>query len=144
MLFVLNIDNNVLVDVVRLRSLDAGLWQFGSLVTVTDKDGNILDWDVLSGSSELLLKAGGEYGHEPIYITVNMAVHSSNASDLWNGSLTYNGQGETPDGLELVSFSGTVSGTVTPEPVSIVLLGTGLAGIAGVARRRRQRALSQL
>lgn len=43
-----------------------------------------------------------------------------------------------PDGL-VTTFETTPANTVTPEPVSMALLGTGLAGVAGVRRRRRRR-----
>jgi hypothetical protein len=43
-----------------------------------------------------------------------------------------------PMGL-VTTFETSPADTVTPEPVSMALLGTGLAGIAGVRRRRRRR-----
>lgn len=54
----------------------------------------------------------------------------------------------TPPGLSIVgttiapftaSFSGTVSATPTPEPVSLALLGTGLLGLGFVVATRRRR-----
>lgn len=43
------------------------------------------------------------------------------------------------NGTEIAFDNMTMSPTVTPEPVTLVLLGTGLAGIGGVIRRRRQK-----
>jgi hypothetical protein len=41
--------------------------------------------------------------------------------------------------MDDATFNQPVDATVTPEPLSMALMGTGLAGLAGAARRRRKR-----
>lgn len=131
--FALNIPSTqVWVDMVRLFSFNA-TWVFSHLIEATDHAGNVLDWKGTLGNSDLMLKGSGVYGAEPIFMKVAMSAYST-ADFLY---YKYSGQGNTSaDGMgDDVSFGGTV----TPEPVSMVLLGSGMAGIAGAARRRRRK-----
>jgi hypothetical protein len=53
------------------------------------------------------------------------------------GATLQNSCGTNPDGY----FGANFAGTVAPEPASIVLLATGLIGMIGVVRRRKDSTL---
>ncbi len=108
----------------------------------------------LSGGTGLLPQTmGGTY-----YLTLNGATDSLGGSDAWdinNGAATCffeNPAGSGPCGFPGESFTISTSATTTtsttsttttsgttPEPSSIMLLGSGILGLAGVLRRKLTR-----
>lgn len=109
-------DRSSWIGFVRSEAGGPFVWTDGSAVTYTN-------W----GDGEPNDCCGGEpYGH------INYP-----AAGQWNDT-----QGPADNGYALVGvieFTSNPTASVVPEPISIVLLGTGLAGVGAVRRRRRSR-----
>ena len=138
-LFVLGLADPANVSSVAIANATPNLFSFDKITSVRDGNGQQLNWwtTVLNGQHAELALGAGSSAMQPIFITVSTSGAPS-AANLQQAKFAYAGTAQFSDNNFL--FKGPVSTTVTPEPLSIALLGTGLAGLGGAGlfgRRRR-------
>jgi hypothetical protein len=87
-----------------------------------------------SGYSETYVAVGGGQYDLTVLGTGTFAI---NGGAISGGTFNLNSQG-VPGGPATVTFAETSYAATTPEPSSLMLLGTGLVGTAGMLFRRRR------
>ena len=116
----------------------SGSWAFSSVTSIWYGGSNVTsDFGLLIGGGGVQAQATDVTPYEngtPLIIYATMSSWGT-YGDLISGDMEYGGDGYN---VQNATLDHSFEGTVTPEPVTVSLLLSGLVGVAGVARRRRK------
>ena len=135
--FAIDLNGTFYTRRLRLWSSNLNAWDFSGVTEVVDGQGNSLPYtSSLNNLNGLYISAVYPWSPSPVFVTTTMQRWSTQASLTSGSSINY----------ELL-LSGDPSGSIprweltgyiTPEPGTLLLLGTGLVGVVGAVRRKRK------
>ena len=132
--FILNVQTVASINNVSISSTNTGLFAFSGVTGVWAggvdalANASVASNNVTAQISDNLNLANGL--PLPVVIETSMSTYGTQAQAIDGTSFTYVGD------IHPQSQTSSFGGTVTPEPISVLLLGTGLAGVAAIRRRR--------
>lgn len=130
-IFYLNADGAQNVSSIGIFTTAGSAWQFANVVTAASEGGPNLFPASSTIPTQTVVALAPAMG-ETMFVNVHMA-NSLTQGELYKEQFSYMAMGPSSQG------GWYTSGTVTPEPASMLLMATGLLGLGGVLRHRRRR-----